>query len=242
MSQQLEVLKRSELLNRLVLDRKTAEKVGHVSQLLLDNHAQKVIGIVCQSGLLGKNKYILSWEHIEAIGKDSILVHLPETPLLEITDSIQPPVNTEVWTNAGNKVGKILEFFFNPNTGSVVSYLFSSSGLQGLMDGVYLLPPAAISSVGTQRVIVLEAAVQNPQKYTEGLSKKLDQATFFIHQDYQKTKSDLEVMKQKTQGIVEQVKDVTQDVTQKIQTKAAEFRESEVESASPAKDDSEHQI
>jgi uncharacterized protein YrrD len=242
MSQQPEALKRSELLNRLVLDRQTAEKVGQVSQLLLDQQAQKVVGMVCQSGLLGKQKHILSWEHIEAIGQDSVLVHVPQTPLLEIAGSIEPPINTEVWTNAGNKAGKLLEFFFNPNTGSVVSYLFSASGLQGLMDGVYLLPPGAISSVGTQRVIVLEAAVKNPQKYTEGLGRKLDQATVFLHQDYQKTKNDLEVMKQKTQGIVGQIKDVTQGVTEKIQTKAAEFKESEENPDASTTDNPEHPV
>jgi uncharacterized protein YrrD len=241
MSQQLEAIKRSELLKRLVLDRQSAEKVGHVSQLLLDKQAQKVVGIVCQSGLMGKHKHILSWEHIEAIGQDSVLVHVPQTPLLEIADSIEPPINTEVWTNTGNKAGKLLEFFFNPNTGSVVSYLFSASGLQGLIDGVYFLPPGAISSVGSQRVIVLEAAVQNPQKYTEGLGRKLDQATVFLHQDYQKTKNDLEAMKQKTQGFVGQVKDVAQEMTEKIQTKADEFKHSEEPSDASKTDNSEHQ-
>ncbi len=241
MSQQSVALKRSELLDRLVLDRQTAEKVGHISQLLLNKQAQKVIGIICKSGVFGKHKHILSWEQIEAIGKDSVLVHVPQTPLIEIPDSIEPPVNTEVWTNAGNKAGKLLEFFFNPNTGSVVSYLFSASGLQGLMDGVYLLPPGAISSVGTQRVIVLEAAVQNPQKYTEGLGRKLEGATVFFHQDYQKTKNDLEVVKQKTQGMVEQVKDVTQGMSKKIKT--AEFKSSEEKSDSSSKtDNSEHPV
>lgn len=233
MSQQPEALKRSELLNRLVLDRQTAEKVGHISQLLLDHQAQKIVGIVCKSGLFGKEKQILSWEHIVAIGQDSILVQLPQTPLLEITRSMQPPINTELWTTAGNKVGKVLEFFFNPNTGSVVSYLFSANGLQGVMDGVYLLPPGAISSVGTQRMIVIEAAVQNPQKYTEGLGRKLDQATVFLHQDYQKTKSDFTTIQQKTQGIVEQVKDMTQNVTQKLQDKTTELPHSDENSDSP---------
>jgi hypothetical protein len=123
----------------------------------------------------------------------------------------------------------------------VVSYLFSASGLQGLIDGVYFLPPGAISSVGSQRVIVLEAAVQNPQKYTEGLGRKLDQATVFLHQDYQKTKNDLEAMKQKTQGFVGQVKDVAQEMTEKIQTKADEFKHSEEPSDASKTDNSEHQ-
>ncbi|MGB3533608.1 MAG: PRC-barrel domain-containing protein [Microcoleaceae cyanobacterium] len=241
MSQPDDILKRSELLNRLVLDRQTAEKVGHVSQLLLDNHAQKVVGIVCKSGLLGKQKYILSWEQIEAIGKDSVLVNLPKNHELEIADSIEPPINREVWTNTGNKAGKLLEFFFDLKTGSVVSYLFSASGLQGILDGVYLLPPSAISSVGTQRVIVLEIAVQNPQKYTEGLGRKIDQATVFLHQDYHKTKSDLEVMKQKTQGMVGQVKDAAQGVTEKIKPLAAELQNSDEKSDLPKTDSSEHQ-
>jgi uncharacterized protein YrrD len=242
MSQQPEVIKRSELLNRLVLDRQTAEKVGHISQFLLDKSAQKVIGIVCKSGLFGKEKSILNWEQIEAIGQDSVLVQLPKIPLLEIAGSITPPINIELWTTSGNKVGKVLEFFFNSNTGSVVSYLFSANGLQGVMDGVYLLPPGAISSVGTQRMIVLETAVQNPQKYTEGLARKLNQATIFMHQDYQKTKTDLTNIQQKTQGIVGQVKDVAQNMTQKIKVKATELQQSDEKSDSSTTESSEHQV
>jgi uncharacterized protein YrrD len=84
-----------------------------------------VVGIVCQSGLMGKHKHILSWEHIEAIGQDSVLVHVPQTPLLEIADSIEPPINTEVWTNTGNKAGKLLEFslILTPVQWSVIYFL-----------------------------------------------------------------------------------------------------------------------
>ncbi|MDB9316939.1 PRC-barrel domain-containing protein [Nodularia spumigena] len=207
MSTPSQVLKQSELLKRLVLDRQTVEEVGHVSQLLLDSQAQRVLGFTCKSGWLGNKQKTFAWKQIQAIGADSVIVSHQDNQTSEITESVNPVLGSEVWTDSGNKVGKIQDLIFNVETGEVVNYMFSHNGWQGLMEGTYLLAPIMISSVGDKRVIVLEKAVQNPQKYTEGLNERIGQAAKFIQEDLKQTKQDLESLKQGSQKAVNQIKD-----------------------------------
>lgn len=207
MSTPSEVLKHSELLKRLVLDRETVEEVGRVSQLLLDSQAQRVVGFACKSGWLGTKQKTFAWKEIEAIGADSVLVSRQDNHTSEITESVNPVLGSEVWSDSGNKVGKIIDLLFNCETGDVINYMFSPNGWQGLMEGTYLLAPIMISSVGDKRVIVLEKAVTNPPKYTEGLGEKISQATEFMQKDYERTKQDWKSVKPGFQKAVVQDKD-----------------------------------
>ncbi|MDB9348757.1 PRC-barrel domain-containing protein [Nodularia spumigena] len=207
MSTPSQVLKQSELLKRLVLDRQTVEEVGHVSQLLLDSQAQRVLGFTCKSGWLGNKQKTFAWKQIQAIGADSVIVSHQDNQTSEITESVNPVLGSEVWTDSGNKVGKIQDLIFNVETGEVVNYMFSHNGWQGLMEGTYLLAPIMISSVGDKRVIVLEKAVKNPQKYTVVLGEKFGQAAAFIQEDLKQTKQDIESLKKTSQKAVNQIKD-----------------------------------
>ena len=239
-----QVIQQSELLNRLVLERRTAEEVGRVNELWLNPHLHQVVGFTCKSGILGSKKRSFAWGEIESIGADSILVTLnPEANDPAKPDPISSVIGHELWTDAGNKVGKVVDYLFVPQTGAVVSYLFVSSGWRGMLDGMYLLPMAAIASVGSKRVIVADAAIQEPQQYTQGLSQKVGQAAEFIKEDLDKTRRDLESMKRGTQGITEQIKDKAQaatgkakEITEQVKDKAQAASEQAKKIADQVKD------
>lgn len=216
-----EALKQSQLINQLILDRQTAEELGHVGQVLLDPQAHRVVGITCKSGFLGSKKQVYSWNQVHAIGTDSILINTNhEGTVPEQTENWQSPIGREVWTDAGNKVGKLVDYVLEAETGIVLNYLYSSSGWRGMMEGVYLLAPAAVSSVGSTRVIVLDKAVQNPQLHSGGLNKKINQATEFIQEDIKKTKQDLGYVGQGIQKVAAQVQEKTQDVAEQAKDQA----------------------
>jgi uncharacterized protein YrrD len=225
MDEQQELVKHGEILGRLVLDRRTAEEVGRVEQLWLNPQSHHVMGLTCKSGFLGTNKRSFTWAQIETIGNDSILVNCdsegidPEKP-----ESVVSLIGHEVWTDAGNKAGKIVDYLFIPQTGAVINYLFVSNGWRGILDGVYLLVSEAIASVGSKRVIVPDAIVQVPQHYVEGLNQKVSQATEFLKEDYRKTQSDWEAIKRSAQNITEQVKDTTEKVTNIAKEKLSEVK------------------
>ncbi|MDY6937527.1 MAG: PRC-barrel domain-containing protein [Cyanobacteriota bacterium] len=219
------VLKQSELLNRLVLDRHTAEQVGRVSTLLMDPQAQRVVGLVCKSGLLAGQKHTYTWSQVYSIGQDGILVGDLEERVADAPKPVEPPIGSEIWTDGADKVGKLVDFLFQPQTGAVVGYLYSSSGWRGILDGVYLLQPIALSSVGRKRIIVLEAALQSPQQYSKGWGDRLDRLTEFLKEDYERTKRDVDAVKHNTQNALEQVKDAAQNTTDKLQTTVSDVTE-----------------
>lgn len=226
MSTQQQILKQGDLLNRLVLERSTAEEVGRVSSLWLNSVAHQVVGLTCKSGFLGNKKHSFAWEQVTRVGADSILVNNtsdgaePEKP-----EQVVSLIGHEVWTDAGNKVGKLVDYLFESETGAVVSYLFVSSGWRGVLDGVYLLPIVAIASIGSKRVIVADAIVQVPTQYAEGLNQKVNQATELLKDDLEKTKRDIEAVKNRTQNLAEQVKDKTQEITEKAKEKVSEVKD-----------------
>ena len=225
MSKQPEVLKQTELLNRLVLDRHTAEEIGRVVQLFLDPPAHRVVGLTCKSGFLGSKKQSFTWAQIQTIGIDSILIDFtPEETLAEKKASWDVLIGHEIWTDAGNKVGKLVDYLLQPQTGYVINYLFSANGWRGMMDGLYLLPPAAISSVGSKRIIALEALLQNSERYAEGLNQKISQVAELIKEDYEKTVKHMETVRHLPENVAEQVKDKTKVVTDAVKEKVSEVK------------------
>lgn len=202
-------LRRSELHNRLVLDRQTSEKVGHLSGLLLDAPSQKIVGFHCGGGLLGGHRQTFNWQQIESIGDDSIVITAQQwEPNFEGSGPIKAPIGHELWTDGGNQVGKVVDLLFEPDTGRIIHYVFTSKGWQGFVDGTYLLPPVAVSSIGQKRVIALESMLKEPQQYQEGLGQKAGHVAEFLKADYEQTKQDIAAIKHGAQNVVEHVKDV----------------------------------
>lgn len=202
-------VKRSELHKRLVIDRQTSENVGHLSDLLLDAPSQKIVGFYCGGGLFGGQRQAFSWDQIESIGADSIVITGQQwEPDFDGTGPMEAPIGHELWTDTGNRIGKVTDLLFDPENGNVVHYIFTSKGWQSLVDGTYRLPPVAVSSIGSKRIIALETMMANPQQHQEGLGQKAENVAEFLKKDYRKTKEDLEALKQGAQNAVEQVKEV----------------------------------
>jgi uncharacterized protein YrrD len=235
MNTQPELVKQSDVLNRLVLDRRTAEEVGRVEQMWLNPQFHQVVGLTCKSGFLGSKKRSFSWGQIETIGTDSILVNnSPEEVNPEKSELAIALIGHEVWTDAGNKAGKIVDYLFVPQTGAIVNYLFVSSGWRGVLDGLYLLPSTAIASVGSKRAIVADAIVQVPQQYAEGLNQKAIQAAEFLKEDLKKTQTDWDAIRRGAQNITEQVKDTTEKVTNIAKEKLSEVKAEQQDVSEPA--------
>ncbi|MCL1467004.1 PRC-barrel domain-containing protein [Argonema galeatum A003/A1] len=209
MSMQQSVIRQSDLLNQLVLDRRTAEELGRVDYLWLNPKAHRVEGFTCKSGFLGGKKRSFIWDRIESIGADGIMVNFNAEEFAdpEKSEQVFSLIGHEVWTKAGDKAGKVVDYLLVPQTGAVINYLFSSSGWRGVLDGIYLLALTDISSIGSKRLLVPDSVVQNPQYYAEGLNQKVSQAAEFIQEDYHKTQTELEGMRRGAQNVAGQWQD-----------------------------------
>ncbi|MBS0017575.1 MAG: PRC-barrel domain-containing protein [Arthrospira sp. SH-MAG29] len=191
------IIKRSDLIGRLVLDRQTVEKLGDIEEIAVDLNSNQVIGFTTKSGMLGGTKREFSWQQIDTIGVDAVLVNksTDEDEFL-LPDNADSSMGHEVWTDAGKKVGVLVDYLIKNDTGTVTNYLFKTDGgLRGILQGVYIMPASAMTSAGSKRVIVSESMVENPPQYTEGLDQKISQARDFLQEDFERTLSDLEGLK-----------------------------------------------
>ena len=192
-------VRQSALLNQLVLDFDTTEIVGRVKKLWLDLKAHRVKGLTCARGVFGREKRWFSWDKVITVGHDSILVNTEDRDRVEQPESTDDVIGLQVWTDAGNKAGKLVDYCIDPSTGAVVAYLFTSNGWRGIANGTYTLSPEAIITVGSKRIIVEETSIENAQQYAEGLNKKIQHAKEFIHDDIAKSQADFGVAVQNTQ-------------------------------------------
>ena len=230
---QAQIVKRSELLNRRTIDRRTAEEVGRVDRLWLDSNSQRAIGFTCKSGLLGSKKTWFAWAQVDTVGENVFVTINPELPELHQPEQAVCPIGLEVLTDAGNKAGTVVDYLFDVQTGSVTDYLFSSSGWRGVLDGIYLLPVSAISTIGSKRAIVSEAAVSDPQQYAEGLHQKVGMVAEFLHEDFDRTLKNVEGVKRGAQSLAGKLQDKALEVRDVAQEKVAELKRQRHESATP---------
>ena len=231
-----EVIKYSKLLKRLVLDRETVENQGSIEELCLDIQSHKVIGFICRYGFFSRQKQYFTWEQVETIGVDATLVNGRSQPdNLENNNNIVNIIGNEVWTDTGEKVGFILEYILNIQTGTVVNYLFKSNGWPGALDSIYLLKPEAISSVGNKRVIVVNNYLVNPQYYYGGVVQKLSLLKKFLQTDLAQTKDHLNIARnqakklaigfqKKAEVVQKQAQEKAQIVTEQAKQKVEDFQ------------------
>lgn len=213
MTTEQQIIKQSELLNRLVIDRNTAEQVGRIEKLWLDPNSHQVLGFVCKSGFMGGNKQAFTWAQIGSIGKDSVMVNAsPEGQEPTQPEQVANIIGYQLMAETGNKLGKIVDYILAVKTGEAIGYLFASSGWSGMVDGTYLLAPEDITRFGSKLAIVIDAAIQEPQQYTEGMSQKVNQAAEFFQEDYDKTMGDLKSLIRGGQNLTEQAKEKATEV------------------------------
>ena len=221
--------RQSELLDRLVLDFDTTEIVGRVEKLWLDILSHQVKGLTCSSGILNREKHSFFWNKVVTVGHDSILVKTEDREEVE-PESIDNVVGLKVWSDAGNKVGRLVDYCIDTTTGNVTAYLFSSNRWRGIAGGTYVLDPEGVITVGNKRIIVAEDSMQNARQYEEGITQKLQHAKQFVREDIVKSRSDLGVVVRNTQKGAE-----------RLQTKAHQATEVAKEKLSDAVKQLQHQ-
>ncbi|MDY6782703.1 MAG: PRC-barrel domain-containing protein [Cyanobacteriota bacterium] len=257
MNEHSQWIKQSQLLGRLVLDRRTTETIGKIDCLGFDLRAHKVMAVSCKSGFF-KTRWVL-WERIYSIGQDSIVANSnpgetdweeqAQTDWEKPEDSI---IGCELWTDTGNKAGKIEDCLLDLDTGTVTCYLFSASGWGGLRHRTYMLPSEAIASMGKKRVLTSVEAVQRSEPYSDRLDRLLERAKDFIVEDRDKTQQELVEAKERfatlvgqfreeTQPKFEQAKEKVQAIAEQAKDKAKELAEEakkriDGESASPVEE------
>lgn len=208
-------IRQSELLGRLVIDLETTEALGKLSQFRVDLQTHQIAGFVCRTGLLGREQTPVMWVQVESVGQDSVLVRKSAQAITERFDQSLELGKQAIWTDAGNKVGHLVDYCIDLQTGAVTQYLFTAPGWQGLTEGIYTFLPRAVVSAGQKRLMVQHAALENADQFLPGVTDRL---TGVLQQDFKQTRADLEGVTDSAQEVADKVQQQTQQLTEQARS------------------------
>lgn len=212
-------VRQSDLINQLVLDCNTMEELGRVEVLWMYPPAHRVLGFVCKSGLLGAKKSAFKLEQIHALGENGVLTNSPPEPTdADRVSKLESLFQHEVWSDGGNRIGKITDCLFNLRTGRITHYLFISNGWAGITGELYQLPTKQILSFGQKRVLVSEATIDQFPLYQEGIRQKLTEVSEILKEEAtQEWRSLTKRAKVVTAETRERLQDLTEQAKERAQ-------------------------
>lgn len=215
-----DIVKQSDLVNQTVYDSDTMDELGRVEVLWMFPQVNRVLGFVCRSGLLGRQKTAFKLSQLVAVGKNSVLVSGDGEPTVtEKVQKLESLVHREVWSDAGEQVGYITDCLFNYRSGVIVRYLMAKRRFNTFTDDIFFLPPKAIKSFGSQRVLVDQDVVPTLKPYRHGLKSRLALARETVQTEY------IDEWKAEFQTLVQQMQTFSQGALRKVEQLSDRLRQ-----------------
>lgn len=223
MPPQPEIVQQSELLNQLVIDRDTLEELGRVEVLWMYPPSHQVLGFICRSGWLGSKKFAFKLDQIQALGANGILTNSPPEPTdTKRVSQLESLLQHEVWSDGGNRLGKITDLLFHYRTGEITHYLFVSNGWTGITGELYQLPAQQILSAGERRVLVSEVAASQFEVYREGLRQKIVEVSEFLKDE---ATQEWRSLTKRAEGLTGETKERLTELTEQAKERAQKLSE-----------------
>lgn len=148
----------------LVITRDSGKKVGKVEDLVIDRQGSRILGILVDEAGWFREAKVVPWSALHTIGLDTVIIddeasakkasEVPE--MSEVLEHGNVLVGSRVNTTDGRELGKIEDFYFDPQTGIVQGfelsggkgrmYLPASAGFQAGKD-VAFVEPSAVDTI-----------------------------------------------------------------------------------------------
>jgi uncharacterized protein YrrD len=154
-----------------VMTRDSGKNVGKVQDLLLDRQGSRILGILVDEAGWFKEARVVAWPSLRAMGLDAVIIdeeasvkkasEVPE--MTEVLDRGNVLVGVRVETTEGRELGKIEDFYFDPETGIVKGFELSGG------KGRSFLPTPAGFEAGKDVAFVDPSAVETVTDLKEAL-------------------------------------------------------------------------
>ncbi|PZU95422.1 MAG: PRC-barrel domain protein [Pseudanabaena sp.] len=183
MMQSENLRQRASVLGLQVFSKRSAVRLGIVTQIWLDVDQRQVIGVtVAERFVPGTpigigDTFYMSLSNIDLLGPDAILVD--DESVLEdilIAERFTTLINNEVVTESGEPLGKVRDFKFDPETGDLLFLIVASLGnpiIPTSLISTYELDVNEIIAVGRDRIIVTEGMEDRMTQLSKGLLERL---------------------------------------------------------------------
>jgi len=209
--------------------------------------AHKVLGFVCKSGLLGSKKTAFNLMQIYTLGENSILVgSAGQETDGDRVNQLETLIGCEVWSDAGGKAGKIIDYVFDGKTGQISAYLFTTDGrLSALTEGIFQLVPSQILNIGRQRILISDISARSLVPYKEGIRRRIAKVGDTLLEEYRdvtsKAQTAAEQAKRRVQDLTEQAKEVAQNLGEQLVESTQNLTEQAIETSHSLADQVRHQ-
>jgi len=117
----------------LVITRDSGQKLGKVEDLVLDRQGSRILGILLDEAGWFKEAKVVAWPSFRAVGLDAVIIdneasvkkasEVPE--MSEVLEGGNVLIGVRVSTTDGRELGKIEDFYFDPETGMVKGFELS---------------------------------------------------------------------------------------------------------------------
>lgn len=119
-----------DILRLPVITRDSGAKIGQVEDLFVDRQGGRVLGLLVSEKSLLSSARVVAWPSVLVAGRDAIIIEgeksvVKAARVPEIKEVIERGFvlqGSRVETTEGRELGRIENFFFNPETGEVEGY------------------------------------------------------------------------------------------------------------------------
>jgi uncharacterized protein YrrD len=232
-----ESIRYSDFINQLVLDRGTMDELGRVEVLWEYPQVHRVLGFICKSGPFDRVKTAFNLDQLDTIGENGIFVNsAPVETDAERVQQIESLIGSEVWTDMGNRLGRINDHVFDLKTGAVKYYLFGPGGLKRLAGPVYALYPTQVLGWGKRRVVVSAGIADQLEVYEPGVQDKINRFAESFSEETAHASEGLQSVVERAKNQAKRARSKAQILAEQVRERAQELSYELLESADYARD------
>lgn len=157
----------NEMIGKAVMSTANGQKLGTVSDALLEPDGTSMLGLVVGSGMLGKDR-VLPLSDIQTVGADAILVRTDQH-MLSAREWRQSEVDAtrsssvrgrRVVTDAGQQIGRVSDLLIDEHTGALAGLEVEESSLGGLRHRRSVVNAPPMPRIGPDAVVVSMPATE----------------------------------------------------------------------------------
>ena len=157
----------SEYLGKPIVSADTGEKVGTVAEVLVDDHAGRIIGVIVNGGLL-TSEHVLPYAEVQVMGGDAVIAksrrHIIAAREWREAGSDASRSKTyrdkRVITTGGRELGAVRDVYVNEQTGVIEAYDVAGPAFTRLVQRRSILSQSPEITVGPDALIVSEDAAR----------------------------------------------------------------------------------
>jgi len=159
------------LIGKPVISVESGDKLGNISDALLDDENVRLVGLVISGGMLGK-EHVLPFDHVTTLGGDTVLVRSQAGIIgaREWKDSGVRATRSStlkgrpVVTATGHRLGEISDLLVDGQTGAFDALEVASSDFGGLRTKRSQVRPGADIRIGPDAVVVPEGTTRQSER------------------------------------------------------------------------------